>query len=336
MDCPAFLKSGRTAQASTHEWDGDADRMWRSPLQDIWDVLGRTHGALGDVAAIHRGIEWNVPLKKRRDELISNAEPDGQGFKRGMDTVPNCLSRAFAIDDCVWLNTDPRLMRGNSYKLPWHERKVIVNAATVSRGPWRLLAAADLGGLVCYQNFHGIWPSGKMPTTCLAAVINSPVVNAYVHGHEGKRHNKRCTLASAPVPDLSYADMQTLDGLVSEYMALQVSSLEKLGGGEAERRLRACLQQIDALVLKGYDLPPRMERKLLDLFRGHRRPVPFDFDRFYPDDFRPSIPYHEYVSPGFREAGASETLERLPAVDDEAIHEAVVALAAGDSVAVGD
>ena len=64
----------------------------------------------------------------------------------------------------------------------------------------------------------------------------------------------------------------------------------------------ASLLQIDALVLKGYDLPPRLERQLLDFFRGcgNSRQVPFQFNDYFPIDFEPAFSLLDYISEEFR------------------------------------
>ncbi|MFA6633297.1 MAG: hypothetical protein WCU90_13430, partial [Kiritimatiellia bacterium] len=60
-------------------------------------------------------------------------------------------------------------------------------------------------------------------------------------------------------------------------------------------------------VLKLYDLAPRDERMLLDLFSGHKRAgVPFEQTEYFSRDFTPFIPLHEYLSPEFQRSTAGE------------------------------
>ena len=47
------------------------------------------------------------------------------------------------------------------------------------------------------------------------------------------------------------------------------------------------LLQIDGIILNGYDLPPHLERKLLDFFDGSQRPVPFPLTRYELESFLP-------------------------------------------------
>ena len=83
--------------------------------------------------------------------------------------------------------------------------------------------------------------------------------------------------------------------------------------------------EIDSLILKAYDLP-RLERKLLDFFIGHPRPVPFLFPDYYPADFRPCIPLSKYLEMDMKKASAGELLKRIAPIDSEVIHEFVMDL----------
>ena len=320
-DREAFLTGGSVSWSRADVASGDATVLWTTPSQEAWERLSG-HPTLGDVAEVHRGIEFSLPLdEEHRDSLIS--QKPRPGFVKGLHTVREHLDEVFLLRGHVWLNTSEDVMRGNAHRLPWDERKVILNGATVSRGPWRLIACPDASGLVCYQRFHGAWPRGTWPINALAAVLNGPVANAYVRDHEGKRDNRIVTLRGAPMPDLDGAALERLDALVGGYLDVRGKPGGPALSPQLVAKLRACLERIDALVLRGYDLPPRLERKLLDQFSGHRRPVPFPFSRFFPNDFTACIPYHEYVSEAFRRASAQATLRRLEPIRDEAVHEAM-------------
>ncbi|NQT51114.1 N-6 DNA methylase [bacterium] len=317
----AFLADGSVGWDTLRSSPPEAPSLWTTPSEEVWERLDAAP-KLRDVAEVHRGIEFSLPLdEEHRDRLISSRRR--RGFVKGLHTVPEHLNEAFVLKGHVWLNTSEDVMRGNAHRRPWHEPKIVLNAATASRGPWRLVPALDVTGLVCYQNFHGIWPIGLWPISVLAAVLNGPVANAYARDHEGKRHNRRVTLSSIPLPCLSVSELERLDALVTEYMALRGALPPAALSDQQLHHLGTCLRRIDALVLQGYDLPPRLERKLLDQFSGHRRPVPFPFTEFFPSDFTACIPYHEFVSPRFRRASARATLARLQPIRDEAIHEAM-------------
>ena len=68
---------------------------------------------------------------------------------------------------------------------------------------------------------------------------------------------------------------------------------------------------------------PWIERKLLDFFRGEKRPVPFQFGDYYPRDFSPTLPLWLYVSPNFANCRGSHILGSIPQFDDPAMTEAL-------------
>jgi hypothetical protein len=76
--------------------------------------------------------------------------------------------------------------------------------------------------------------------------------------------------------------------------------------GDAE----GILKQIDATVLAGYRLPPRIERQLLDFFRDQERPIGHSFSNYFPKDFNVYFSLSDYLSPNFVGATVGELLKR--------------------------
>jgi hypothetical protein len=140
-----------------------------------------------------------------------------------------------------------------------------------------------------------MWPTAQISLETLAAILNGPVAIAYLASHSPPDRIRLNTLLSVPVP---YAMPEALDELVKKYSRL-VAQEEDLFSPRRTERADLLLNQIDALVLRAYDLPPRTERQLLDYFGGEKRPTRHDWMHWYPDDFRPFVPLHEYLSKEF-------------------------------------
>ena len=85
---------------------------------------------------------------------------------------------------------------------------------------------------------------------------------------------------------------------------------------ETEEKAHELLLSIDAVVLKGYGLSPRLERDLLDFFEGEQRPIPFPFSAYYPESFKSAIPLWMYLSPELQQCSASHLLRHLPQITD--------------------
>ncbi|MBI2854690.1 MAG: N-6 DNA methylase [Chloroflexi bacterium] len=296
------------------------ESIWLPPLQEVWKATASLK-RLGDLASVHRGIEYNVPFEEHRLSLVSQTELPG--FSLGVHRVKDAIE-PFAVRKTMYLNISPELMRGSAYKLPWGQPKLIVNARCRTRGHWRLTASPDYQGLVCYQNFHGIWPATALPLEVLSAILNGPLANAFVSTREGKRDVRVMTLEGIPIPILSETQTRDISVKVRQYIDVRLSWLfGAVSASEAQDTCGHLLRLIDAEVLEAYDLPPRTERALLDYFADQSRPGPVEFRQYFPATFKPYIPWHRYLSTRTEESKASETLRRLPVISDPLISEAL-------------
>ncbi|HUU81705.1 MAG TPA: hypothetical protein VMW90_09670, partial [Acidobacteriota bacterium] len=227
----------------------------------------------------------------------------------------------FWAEGFVYINVDEKFRRRRAHSFPWDKPKVIVNGHIISRGPWRIVAYPDSAGLVCYQNFIGIWPKTDINIEVLSALVNSPLANAALFSKGGKRDNRIRALEQIPIPLTQMIDEKRITYLAKYYKALRSSLKEETVVGSNIQDCSQTLMEMDSLILKAYDLPPRLERKLLELFRGHPRPVPFDFPDYFPEDFRPCIPLHKYIEMDLKQASAGELLKRITPFDSEDMHE---------------
>ena len=287
--------------------------MWLSPLQEVWAATAQMK-KLGQVSDIHRGIEYKGRLRSSGATLVS-PQPR-EGFVPGLHKVRGS-TEPFVVLKPTHLNFSSQLMRTNAYTLPWGKPKLIVNARRRSRGPWRITAAQDHVGLVCYQNFHGVWPNADLPIEVLAAVLNGPLANAFASTRELNRDVHVETLRAIPIPEFDQAQQQVISSLVSQYREARTMWLAgQSDDGVSHDRCIQLLNSIDAEVLRAYDLPPKTERALLDWFAGHVRPGPVAFTEYFPSTFKPYIPWHLYTSAGFKLAGARDTLKRMPVIPE--------------------
>jgi hypothetical protein len=253
-------------------------------LQNVWTNLAKLP-RLRDVAdEIHRGIEWNISVKKNRRLLISDkAKP---GFRKGIPSAPKGAFVAYHCPPVKYLNVEPQYQLYKAFDLPWELPKVVMSASRKSRSPWRIAAFGDTDKLVCYHAFTCLWPTAGWSISTIAAIINSPVANAYVASHEGDRNNTIESISEIPVPLLSHKTIRFIDSRVTEYSnAVDSGSLfgeqqfansgEVLGFVAHPRSKAEILREIDAAVVKAYGLPKSLEIELLSYFQNaaSERPV---------------------------------------------------------------
>jgi hypothetical protein len=240
-------------------------------LQDAWTHLAKLP-RLGDIAdKIHRGIEWNRPLKENRHLLISDRERPG--FRKGIPSAPKGTFFAYQRPPVKYLNVEPQYQLYKAFDFPWELPKVVMSAKRKSRSPWRIAAFVDTSKLVCYQTFICIWPTAGWSAATIAAILNSPIANAYVASHEGNRDNTNEIVADIPIPLLSQKTIRFIESRVAAYSEAVNSG--GLFGKKQTADPAHILREIDAAIVRAYGLPQHLEQALLDYFRGAEsdRPV---------------------------------------------------------------
>ena len=305
-----------------------AEGLWLPELRELWKKISHLK-TLGDYISpigIGRGIEYNFSIKgKSLDLAVSDFErPD---FVPGLHRISDGSLEPFVVVGHKYLNVSPDKMRGNAFELPWTQPKVIVNARRRSIGHWKMTAAPDFDGLRCYQSFHGIWLQEGVSLEAISAVLNGPLANAYVSAFEGQRDIRINTLKRIPIPSFLAKQTPVISGLVRLYRKARVDWFRReVSDYEGQEACLTLMKSIDAEVLRAYDLSPKLERILLDYFSGYNRKGPVKFLEYYPNDFKPYVPWHLYISQEFQNASVEATLGRLKPINDVSIDEMLSSL----------
>lgn len=268
----------------------------------------------------------------------------GQGFQfKGRDLPPEAITitpdqregvPAFTTFDAATIFdqptehrvvVSPEVIRRPGTGLTTGVPQVLVNYARVSRGPWRLRAVIDREGHAVTSRFVTVRPkTASMTLEFLWALLNSPIGNAFAFRDSGRRETRVETLREMPVPEVSRRQVAFITDLASELIEGASSHLQRDRRSSESREERCQLLALDAEILRLYDLPPRLERELLDCFAGHQREgVNADFDRYYPEDFEPWLHLHEFLSEEFQNSQASKLLESHKSFDQPEVTEAL-------------
>ena len=119
-------------------------------------------------------------------------------------------------------------------------------------------------------------------------MLNSPVANAYAFSHLGKRDNIVGDLRAIPMPPTdAFSRVETA---VASYLD---AATQRASGDE----LLSLMANVDAEVLRLYDLPGELEQAVLSLFTGWKRVgVSFEQTRFLPDELDGVLPYADFVN----------------------------------------
>ncbi len=269
--------------------------LWIPAEDSIWDRLGQ-FDSLETIADIHKGIEWiarkdGEPKTAPRTDVASDNAKDG--YCPGVEKMRQNLSQ-FHIRRFRYLSLLEKDHRPQSkaWEYAWNKRKVVFNAARFERkSPWRIAAWADPEGLVFTKEFFAIWPREEISVFALAAILCSPICNAFSFTHDLERHNHISTLRRLPIP--SVERLREAGELHNRGEQLQ-SMLEDEACSSAtviEELLR-----LDAAVLDAYELSDRVQRQLLDQFQDWSRPVAVNFTGYFPEHFRDVISLSDLVT----------------------------------------
>lgn len=264
-----------------------------TPLRDIWEYLGQ-NPRLGDLADVHRGLEW------RGDQRLASSSRAEKGYRRGLHRIAESLAQ-FRILRTTYLNCREEALRGGAIQHRWQNPKIVCSAIRVSRGPWRLAACVDERGLVVSQQFFGIWlregVHSELMLPPLAAILNSPVANAFSYIHDPEKGLRIETMKQLPLPTQEVA--REVNALVEEY----VSNAEQAGPlfHSSNRTLADILMEIDAKILAAYDLPPKLEKALLKFMNEGERPCQHSFGPYPGANESGAIPLKRLLA---REAAA--------------------------------
>ncbi|WP_439517901.1 TaqI-like C-terminal specificity domain-containing protein [Hydrogenophaga sp.] len=271
-DWPRFTQTLQTSSSDMVQVDPreSPGLVALRPLRRVWDYLAGSP-VLGSVVEMHRGLEWAT------DQSEASRRKAAPGFQRGLHRSGESLAQ-FEVKQAVYLDARASNLRGGAINYPWESPKLIANAIRTSRGPWRLAATVDTDGLLVSQQFYGIWlresqePSLSLLELC--AILNSPVANAFSFAHDEQKHLRKETLQKLPLPSARIS--REVESLIGEYL----SACEGDDGPLFSSRPKSAqdlLMEIDALVLRAYDLPPRLERELLRFMGDGQRPSRMTF-----------------------------------------------------------
>lgn len=222
--------------------------LWSPPLQHVWRALSDLP-TLGSLVHGHWGVRWHGQLK---------ATP--RAFDTpGPDRIPGFMNSSaldqFVLGSHSYLDASRGAIRwGAGY--PWDAPKILANAGRLSRGYWRLAAAVDRQGRHASQQFIVFWPkpgNADIDLDAIAALLNGPVINAFLTEHSFDKRFRIRTLESAPIP----AQIPAVLGDLSRAYATAAQD-----PNTSPEELARLLAAVDAVVLEAYNLDADLTKDL--------------------------------------------------------------------------
>jgi hypothetical protein len=316
-DFRATYSARSERQVAQEEFGENHDSEFYVPeLQEVWE-RGR-HWTFNDIAVVGRGLVYKGKDLPKGAKTWSEERFDGA--VRGYASITPENLQLHGEPKEFWLNLkrDTKEDKSGVVQRPNlgtdRRKPQVLVTHRPTRQPWRLRAVMDAKGRPTRDVFLIVRPKAPddPPLELIWALCNSSYANAYIHTHATKRDITIEQLRKMPVPHYSSADAALLIREVRAYFAaaqqLERTALRLHSDEDACRKL---LRRIDALVMRLYDLPPRLERRLLALFddEEERPGVPFQWEPYLPRDLQRAVPLYVYLAV---EDGA---LSALPALE---------------------
>jgi hypothetical protein len=278
-------------------------------LNLLWEHLSELP-TLGEIAALGQGL-----FHKGRDlppDSWTVREPTGSDDVLGYSNISEDLAIC-GLPREVAINLSPSVVDRAVAGFPTDRPQVLLNYARVSREAWKLKAILDEKGHAITSRFIAVRPTTpEVSTLYLWAILNSPVANAYTSCHLGKRDVLVGTMRKMPVPRWSSAHAAHIEQAAMRYCKLATSPGQLFDTTATPEGIKQALLEMDAAVLHAYGLPARLERQLLDFFRGaERKGVGCPFDGYFPLNFKSIVPLHKYISSGYRKSTVDQVAERM-------------------------
>lgn len=348
----------------------DSQTTFRLPdLREVWAYCDR-FPKLGESFSVTKGHEF-YPLEDLIELGAFSTTPRHGWLPLVLNPSTPYSVLQLPVEGYLDYSTQTYRPRGGGAKpgVP----QVVINESG-PRSSWRFRAVEDPVGLAIQSRFLVARPkaNAKHSLTSLWAVLNSPVANGFAYCWSEKRHTTPREWLSLPLPDPSTEQRMAIEEAANTYRALAARIYEsqpteadarRSPAGRKRRRvrrvdtgsplfsdqahsvthgpdpqeIRAALLRLDSTVLSLYDLPPRLERQLLDLFTGvERKGVGLDghdgkstFRGYYPPGFTSALPLHMVISEQFERARADKTAERFKPGASPYMQEVLSAASAG-------
>jgi type I restriction-modification system DNA methylase subunit len=279
--------------------------MWLSDLAEVWEHLSKAD-TLENIAEVGQGFSFKSeadPSFPKNENQISKIKK--QGYTLGFYDFPKD-TETHQLPRLTWLNYNRKSIyrprSGYEASCP----QVIFNYAPISLGSWRMAAYLDEKGYPATSRFLTVRP--RQPHHSLLflwAVLNSPIANAYCKSFTSKRDIPSGTMRKMPLPCPTTKQIKEIENMAQAYRQAclsQPSTKSRRRKADTETDaptlpgllpddanppfLRDLHWRMDAAVLRLYNLPPKLERRVLDYFSGHTRErVPFVQEEYLPKDF---------------------------------------------------
>lgn len=304
------LRFSREDRLQTSELGrGDELSFYEPDLRELW-----LHTAfmprLGEAFDVQQGFQ--LKAKETLGARIVTSSTTKTGFTKAILNA-NDEYMVWELPQIEWVDLRPANVRRPGAATVLGKAQVIINYSG-PRDAWRFRPVMDSEGVAVSSRFLAMRSrNGSSPSlTTLWSIMLSPIANAYAYSWSGKRQTLVKEWEAMPLPAPTITQQEGIEAAAGAYLKVAVPPAPFTVLPADDATIRRALLDLDAAVLRLYELPYNLERQLLGIFDDVDRPGVGCTFRGYP--------------PGW----SSQTIERsfeLP-TDDRPVWERIASLAA--------
>lgn len=248
---------------------GSEASLFQPDLRDVWQHT-KPIPRLGEAFDVQQGFEL-----KSRDSLGSRkvvSSTPRLGFTEAILKASDGYT-VWELPATQWVDLRKKNVRRPGAAAEIGTPQVVINYSG-PREPWRFTPVVDNQGIAVSSRFLAIRskPDSSHSLTSLWAVMLSPVANAYAYSWSGKRQTLVREWEAMPLPSPTSTQRAEIENAAKRYLDLAVPPETFTLVPQDEPAIRGALFELDAAVLRLYDLPSQIERQLLSIFDGVDRP----------------------------------------------------------------
>lgn len=268
---------------------GEDASLYEPDLREIWKLLEAVP-KLGEAFDVQKGFELEASDGSTGRSRISPIERPG--YSKAVLNASDEYT-VWELPRAEWVDLRRGNVRRPGAATVLGTPQVVLNYAG-PRDPWRFIPVVDAEGIAVSSRFLVLrMKSGSRHTLrTLWAIMLSPIANAFAYSWSGKRQTLVREWLAMPLPVPTKNQVEEIEGAAESYLNLARQSTGFMVIGPDESAIRRALLDLDAAVLRLYNLPPALERELLSVFDGVERPGVGCAFRAYPPGWssRPAEP----------------------------------------------
>ncbi|MGC8540549.1 MAG: HsdM family class I SAM-dependent methyltransferase [Phycisphaerae bacterium] len=314
-----YVRTSEKVQQSILGQAPDYSLQWRE-LESVWRYCSN-YPRFVSMASVGQGFSFVRRDKRPPDAVVQCGESRRGHVKAFLGNMAKTM--IFSTPEEALCRLDSDVIRIPRLGAEVGKSQIVVNQGRVT-APWLIRAVLDPEGHAVNNNFLVVRPRSELPLEYFWAILNSPFANAFAYTSRTARHVLAGTIEKMPIPSASRRGIDAVVQAAKEYLAVAKPAGGPTWGEQNEMAVKNALLRMDAEVLRLYDLPPRLERQVLDIFSGRKRlGVGCKFEGYFPPNFNAWIPLHEYISDEYRAATSEDTINRCEPIKSQNILAAV-------------